>query len=61
MEKLKEVKTYQVEFECGECGQGNMIYDGLTLESNPPKYVHKCSHCQARKDLPYRYPRIIHK
>ena len=61
MEQLTEVKVYRVEFTCDTCGQGKLIYDGLTLSSNPPWFVHKCDHCNVKVNLRQRYPSISHQ
>lgn len=60
MEKLTGVKVFQVEFVCETCKQGNMVFDGMTLTSNPPWFVHKCDNvnCGITANLRQRYPTI---
>lgn len=41
----------------GEC-KGELVYDGVTLPSNPPQFVHKCKACGDMVRLRERYPRL---
>lgn len=66
-ESKTEVKTYNVDYICDECGKGKMKREGPCLTSSPPQYPHICDNCGAsvtsrRKYYPHaiyeknRYP-----
>jgi len=52
----KEVKTFEVVYECDMCDSGMMIFTGVVLLSNPPKYEHKCDACGSMFNSGTQYP-----
>ncbi len=58
MEVRKEVKTYQVDYECDECKRGILKPTGKVLTSKPPKYPSKCTYCGNITNLIQSYPYI---
>ena len=61
MPELKtEIKSYRVTFLCEECNEGDMVYTGMELTSNPPWYTHRCNKCGEYKNFRRRYPGIVY-
>jgi len=60
MEIKKEVKTYQVTFECPECKTGELIAN-YVLTTNPPRYVHNCNNCDYTDTFENAYPYMEYK
>lgn len=48
-ENLQELKTYHVTYICDKCGEGEMVYGGICLATNPPQYPHECNKCQNKQ------------
>ncbi len=60
MELKREVKTYQVDYICDNCGKGQMCATGFSLSSSPPQHAHVCNKCgTARVFLGKKYPMIV--
>ena len=59
-EKRIPMETFQVEKICEKCNVGKMTTDGITLLSNPPKYLHTCSECQNQQYFDVAYPYIAY-
>lgn len=62
MEINKEVKIIEVHFKCDKCGDGFLRPTGLCLTSNPPRYPHKCTHCDYSEtfvDITYPYNKML--
>ena len=57
MLKRREVKTYQVELICDECGTP-MKFTGIVYTSYPGQYEHRCPKCGNVKCPECSYPRI---
>lgn len=61
-ERLKEVKTYRVDYVCDVCEEGRMKRDGgIVLMSEPPQYPHVCDKCGARQLFENSYPYITYR
>ncbi len=59
MIREREIKMFEVNYECDVCHSGNMIRnDNLILTSYPPQYSHKCSNCGAETYFQDSYPLI---
>ena len=56
----REMKVYQVDMQCPDCGEGMMKFNGLKLLTNPPKYQHICDKCGFCEDYPVQYPTITY-
>jgi hypothetical protein len=52
------VETFRVSYKCDSCESGNMQICGPKVqnESGDIVYPHKCSDCEAEKDLFKSYP-----
>lgn len=57
----QEVKTFEVDYICDECGKGKMRNAGFVLDSNPPQYPHRCKECGAKKTFYHTYPRTVYE
>ena len=55
MERLYEIKTYKLSFECNECGDGEMLYVPSD-EDGKEWYHHRCSMCGYECYLDKKYP-----
>ncbi len=53
-----KVKTYEVNYRCDECGEGEMEPTGRQHLTSPPQYPHKCNYCGAKKTFGIVYPTI---
>lgn len=60
-EKLTEQKTYQVDYVCGTCTRGEMVFTGKRAMAHRLEYQHRCNHCRAIIFLPKRYPAIEYR
>ena len=63
--RLKKTKltVYEQEIMCkeNECN-GRMLATGVVLTSNPPWYVHQCTHCQVFERISgNKFPRTVYK
>lgn len=56
----KEMKVYQVDMQCPECGEGFMRSNGFTLLTNPPHYQHTCDKCGFCEAYLVQYPTITY-
>ena len=54
-----EVKTYQIDYVCDECGCGYLRPTGEALLTHPPKYPHKCKTCGFKKTFKNKYPTVV--
>lgn len=52
----KEIKTFQVDYICDNCGSPDVKSTGVTLLSNPPQYPHTCKNCGANYVFKCTYP-----
>lgn len=57
-EKITPMQSVQIDYVCDECGIGVFHALGTTLLTYPPKYPHKCTHCNAQKTFLEIYPHI---
>jgi hypothetical protein len=61
-EEKVEVKSFQVDYTCDECGIGKMRKSAIDVMSDPPKIHHRCTHCGAKKTFTdLRYPYITYE
>ncbi len=51
-----EVKTYEVNYKCDECGQGEMESTRKKDVGFEKTYGHKFNYCGEQKSFEYRYP-----
>ena len=51
----RKIKSEIEELMICDCG-GIMIFTGMTLTSNPPKYVHQCNKCGRNNNSFSIYP-----
>lgn len=58
MEERYEVVTIKVRRRCTECFSGEMVPNGITLTSMPPKYPHTCAYCGHEETYQHKYPYI---
>jgi len=59
-EKKVEVKIYEVNYICDNCGAGEMKSEGLALLlSFPGKYKHKCTNCDHTMLSANQYPYTV--
>lgn len=57
-----EVKAYERQYVCPHCDVGYLKNTGMALMSNPPQYVHICTHCDKTTNVRgEQYPKIIYK
>ena len=56
-ETKKKIETYLVNYTCDLCNIGTMVPTGVSLMSNPPKYIHACNKCKAEARFMHTYPR----
>lgn len=54
----RKVQPVTVSMECDKCRKGNMMSNGRTLMSHPPKYSHKCTNCENIENYNKIYPCI---
>lgn len=57
-EQTYEVRTVGVDYICDECRTGKMEPTGIMLPTYPPRWRHKCSHCNETADLSQQYPTV---
>jgi hypothetical protein len=50
--------TYMVEYLCDDCNRGGMVPTGQAIQSNPPRMMHVCQTCGAKKFFDVMYPVI---
>ena len=50
-----EIKTFRIKLACDEC-DGDMIYNGIVLTSNPPLFPHVCNKCGVKINSRKKYP-----
>ena len=57
MQTIKIVKPHKIQYYCDDC---DVVVSsaGITLHSNPPKYLYKCLVCDKVYVLDDIYPRI---
>jgi len=61
-ESKREVKTYNVDYICDECGKGKMKLEGSCLTSFPTQYPHICDNCGASMTFTKTYyPHVIYE
>ena len=61
MEEFTEIKTLKINYLCQDCHKGFLIATGKLLFSNPPQFIHTCSHCNEKTTLSKKYPYTIQK
>lgn len=61
-EIIYEVKTYEVEMCCDECGEGLMRPCGnIILTTYPVQYPHQCTKCGHIANYTVKYPYTLTK
>lgn len=58
MERKFTVKPVGVKYICDSCGEGEMIYTGDIIFSDPPKFKHTCSNCDINQNYSEKYPLV---
>ena len=65
METKKELKTFQVDYQCGKCKKGFMRAEFMscTVASLPAQYPHACnnSECDATQTFLCIYPKTVYE
>lgn len=62
MEKRIELVPYRVYKYCDDCKErGKLLFNGKTLPSNPPRYVHECPICKKEYNLRTTYPAVVYE
>lgn len=62
VETFIKVETFRVEYECDECGNGKMEFNGVSNPTWPPLYHHDCTNCGANQVFRgEKYPKIVTK
>jgi hypothetical protein len=58
-----EVRTFEVEYACDAPGcHGVMRPTGVMLTSNPPKFPHRCTICDAAITFAdVRFPQLVYR
>lgn len=52
-----EVKTYEIDMKCDECGRGYMRPIGnIVFTSHPIQYPHQCTKCNHMQNYTKSYP-----
>ena len=59
MQELRNVQTKHIDYRCHKCQHGWMRPTGIVLDTHPPTFPHKCTHCGNEETLNIRYPHII--
>ncbi len=59
MEKLKELTTVLVEYQCDKCNEFNMEFNGRSFNVHPPLYEHQCR-CGNKETYKKAYPYVDH-
>lgn len=52
----KPAQTFIIDELCDACSAGLMRPTGALLMSNPPKYPHRCTVCDAHKSYTVQFP-----
>jgi hypothetical protein len=52
------VTWVQVDQQCDSCNIGRMRPTGVTKMTAPPRYEHRCNHCDAMAAFTKRYPSV---
>lgn len=52
----KPAVQYIIDELCDACGAGFMRPTGVLLMSDPPKYPHRCTACDAHKNYTIQFP-----
>lgn len=52
------LRTVRVDYRCDKCDTGHMRPTGVMLLSNPPKFPHRCTECDALQTFTEKYPTI---
>ena len=61
-ESERRMATFEVRYDCDECGAGQMLPTGVCLASNPPQCPHRCDRCGHKQTFTnVTYPRIVYR
>lgn len=62
-EERRLVETFEEDYLCDECHEGQMRPTGMALLTNPPSYPHRCNNdlCQHIQYFECHYPRMIYE
>lgn len=54
------LRTIQVDYRCDKCDTGHMRPTGVMLMSDPPKFPHCCTECDALMTFTEKYPAVTY-
>lgn len=58
MEQFFDIIPKEVKYQCDNCKEGEMVYKGNMLMTNPPQFTHECSYCKTEQVFYEKYPTI---
>lgn len=52
------VRWVELDEQCDKCQVGRMRPTGVAKLTSPPRYEHRCNHCNALASFDKRYPSV---